>query len=115
MKTSVSAHASFGSCFSAEAGVNKGNVDSVLNMLSNQTVSVHFNLYCAGCIPQLEKQQLESKVKLLSQLDTKHVQGKMTELLEALQQDKKTETSVLNQDTMMNAFDNYLNMASGGD
>jgi len=114
-KASFEANLGISAIFSANADGHKNTVDSVMNMLANQTVSVSINLYCAGCIINLEKQQLYSQVKLLEQLDTKHLGNKMTELLQALQQGKTTETSVLNATTLMNAFDNYLSLASAGD
>merc|ERR1712060_20881 len=91
------------------------NLREVMNMVANQTVSVHFNLYCAGTIPHLEKQQLQTKVKMLSELETENLGVKMTELLEALGQGDTTNTSVLNITTLMNAFDNYLSLACSGD
>jgi len=94
--------------------IKGSNLQEVMNMVANQTVSVHFNLYCSGLIPHLEKQKLETKIKLC-QLDTKNFGDKMKELFAALGQGDTTKTSVLNVNTLMNAFDNYLSLASSGD
>lgn len=100
---------------SLDTGGHKNTSKEIMNMLANQTISVHFNLYCAGLIPNLEKQTLKTSVKMLSSLDTKKLGGKMGEILKALGDGETSEAAVLNSQTMMNAFDNYINMASSND
>jgi len=100
---------------SMEREMKNSNLGEVMSMVANQTVSVHFNLYCSGIIPNLEKQELKTKVEMLSALDTENLGIEMEELLEALGQGNTTQASVLNMTTLMNAFDNYLSLATGGD
>jgi len=102
-----------------DVGGHNNTSKEVMNMLSNQTISVHFNLYCAGLIPNLEKQMLKTSVKMLSSFETKDTSGnigeKIGEILKGLGDRETSEAAVLNSTTMMNAFDNYINMSSSGD
>lgn len=100
---------------SVSGGYSKKTEDEVMNMLSNQTVSIHFNLYVAGCIPNLKPQTYQTKTKMLQSFDNTSQMDKIKEMLEALNDGSTSEASVINAETMMHAFDNYLSMANVGD
>jgi len=93
--------------------VKKGFTE-IMDMHFNQTMSMQFNLYCAGFIPHLERQTLSTKVEITGPLDTQGLKRQMKEVVRELGQEKPSEMSVLNIDTMMNAFDDYILKATKG-
>jgi len=68
--------------FDVDGKMEGSNLNEDINMVANQTVSVHFNLYYSGTIPHLEKQKLQTNVKMLCELDTENLGNKMKEVLE---------------------------------
>merc|ERR1719320_342435 len=65
--------------------VKKG-FSEIMDMYFNQTISIQFNLYCAGFIPPLERQTLSTKVEMQGALDTEGLKRQLKEVVRELNQ-----------------------------
>lgn len=80
-------------------GYGSEQFSEMMNMFASQTIAIHFNLYCAGFIPHLQKQKLSTKVKMLGALDTSGLKAQINDYLESVHDKRTTKTSARNVNT----------------